>query len=48
MFHRYRWLPWNYLVEPLVNRAPAIQTYYEASALARLFPAANVELTLRK
>jgi len=47
-FHRYRWQPWNYLVEPIVNTSPAAQTYYEESALSRLFPAANVEVTLRK
>jgi SAM-dependent methyltransferase len=45
-FHRYRWQPWNYLVEPLVNLAPAVQTYYEETFLARLFPAANVDVVL--
>jgi SAM-dependent methyltransferase len=47
-FHRYRGQPWNYLVEPLVNRSPAMQRYYEGTFLARLFPAANVEITLVK
>jgi SAM-dependent methyltransferase len=45
-FHRYRWQPWNYLVEPLVNASPAAQTYYEETFLARLFPAANVDVVL--
>jgi SAM-dependent methyltransferase len=48
VFHRYRWLPWNYAVEPLVNRAPGVQRWYEESFLSRLFPAANVDVTLRR
>jgi SAM-dependent methyltransferase len=48
VFHRYRWQPWNYLVEPLVNASPAAQRYYEGTFLARLFPSANVEVTLVK
>jgi SAM-dependent methyltransferase len=47
-FHRYRWQPWNYIVEAAVNARPSFQTYYEETALSRLFPAANVEVTLRK
>jgi SAM-dependent methyltransferase len=46
VFHRYRGQPWNYLVEPLVNASAAVQTYYEETFLSRLFPAANVEVTL--
>jgi SAM-dependent methyltransferase len=46
VFHRYRWQPWNYLVEPLVNRSPATQRFYEETALARLFPAANVRVVI--
>jgi len=48
VFHRYRWQPWNYLVEPLVNSSPAAQRYYEGTFLARLFPAGNVVVTLVK
>jgi hypothetical protein len=48
VFHRYRWQPWNYVLEPVVNARPAFQTYYEETALSRLFPAANVEVTLRR
>lgn len=47
-FHRYRGMPWNYALEPLVNRSPAAQAYYEGSFLARLFPASNVEVALVK
>lgn len=47
-FHRYRGMPWNYAVEGLVNRSPTAQRYYEGTLLSRLFPAANVELTLVK
>ncbi len=45
-FHRYRGMPWNFAVEPLVNRSRAAQAYYEGSFLGRLFPASNVEVTL--
>jgi SAM-dependent methyltransferase len=45
-FHRYRWQPWNYLVEPLVNGGPGVQRWYEETFLSRLFPAANVEVVL--
>lgn len=48
VFHRYRWQPWNYLVEPLVNLHAAVRTYYEETFLSRLFPAANVRATLVK
>jgi SAM-dependent methyltransferase len=48
IFHRYRGMPWNFLVEAWVNRSPALQAYYEGSALAGLFPASNIEVTLVK
>ncbi|HEY3021519.1 MAG TPA: class I SAM-dependent methyltransferase [Solirubrobacteraceae bacterium] len=48
VFHRYRWQPWNYVVEPLVNLSSGAQRYYEETFLARLFPAANVRVTLVK
>jgi len=47
-FHRYRWQPWNYLVEVLVNAGLGAQRYYEDTFLSRLFPAANVEIALVK
>ena len=46
VFHRYRWMPWNYLLEPLVNTEVRVQRYFEGTGLSRLFPAANVDLTL--
>lgn len=47
-FIRTRGEPWNYLVEPFVNRSPALQRFYEATFLSRLFPASEVEVTLVK
>jgi SAM-dependent methyltransferase len=47
-FHRYRGQPWNYLVEPLVNLSIGAQRYYEDTFLSRLFPAANIAVTLVK
>jgi SAM-dependent methyltransferase len=47
-FHRYRWQPWNYLVEAFVNVSIGVQRYYEDTFLSRLFPASNVELVLVK
>ena len=45
-FHKTPRQPWNRVVERLVNRSPNAQYYYEATFLARLFPALNVEVTL--
>ncbi len=41
-------LLWDYVVQPLVNVHFKIQKYYELTFLSRLFPAQNIELTLRK
>lgn len=46
IFHRERYQPWNYLVEPLINSHPRLQEYFEQTALARLFPASNVRFVL--
>lgn len=48
VFHRYRLQPWNYVVEPLVNLKPGVQSFYEETFLSRLFPAANVRFVLVK
>lgn len=48
VFHRYRWQPWNYLLEPLVNASPASQAWYEETFVSRLFPASNIEVVLVK
>jgi SAM-dependent methyltransferase len=39
-------MPWNYLLEPLINCHPKVQTYYEATGWSRLFPAHYVEAEL--
>ena len=46
IFHRYRWQPWNYALEALVNRSHAAQAYYEDTGLSRIFPAANIDVVL--
>jgi SAM-dependent methyltransferase len=46
VFHRYRWQPWNYVVEPAINASATMRRYFEETFLARLFPAANVDLVL--
>jgi SAM-dependent methyltransferase len=48
VFHRQRYRPWNYAVEPLVNTSRGVQAFYEDTALARLFPASNVRFVLRR
>jgi SAM-dependent methyltransferase len=39
---------WNYLVQPLVNRSAAMQRFYEATFLSRLFPASEIRVALVK
>ncbi|MBI2055910.1 MAG: methyltransferase domain-containing protein [Candidatus Sungbacteria bacterium] len=39
---------YNSLVEPIVNHSLKTQQFYESSSLSRLFPAENIEITLRK
>lgn len=43
-----RWLVWDRLVEPLVNRRRSGQDVWEMTVLSRLFPAANVLAVLRR
>jgi len=43
-----RYLVWDRLVEPLVNRSRRSQDLYEMTALSRIFPAANVVAALTK
>lgn len=45
-FQKTWYLPWNWLLEPVINRHRKIQGFYESSFLARLFPAMNVEIEL--
>ncbi|MGH9156467.1 MAG: methyltransferase domain-containing protein [Acidimicrobiales bacterium] len=43
-----RFLVWDRLVEPVVNRGRAAQDLYEMTFLSRLFPAVNVVAILQK
>jgi SAM-dependent methyltransferase len=45
-FQRTRYLPWNPIMEWFVNRHRKLQGFYEATFLARLFPAQAVEVEL--
>ena len=45
-FQKVIFQPWNWIVESLVNRNRRMQTFYEATFLARLFPAHKVEVVL--
>jgi predicted SAM-dependent methyltransferase len=47
-FHRYRFEPWNYIVEPIVNLNWKTQEFYESTLLARIFPAADIRVVLVK
>lgn len=40
--------PWNALIERLMNSHRRLQSYYEATFLARLFPAHKVEVVLER
>lgn len=46
VFHRYRGMPWNYLVERWANRSSRRQRWFEGSPVGRIFPASNIEATL--
>jgi SAM-dependent methyltransferase len=45
-FQKAKYYPWNWIVEPLINWNRRLQTFYEATFLARLFPAHKVEVVL--
>lgn len=46
-FRKRKMLPWNYLVEPLININRLTKEFYEESFLSRLFPALNIEFRLK-
>jgi SAM-dependent methyltransferase len=48
VFHRHRGMPWNYALEPWVNRSHRAQRFYESTGMSRLFPAANIRVTLER
>jgi SAM-dependent methyltransferase len=45
-FQRVIYQPWNWVLEPLINAHRRLQSYYEATVLARLFPAHRIEVVL--
>lgn len=47
-FQRVIYQPWNWIVEAIVNAHRRVQSYYEATFLARLFPAHKIEVVLSK
>lgn len=47
-FQRAWFLPWNGVVEALVNRHRKLQGFYEATFLARIFPAHRVVVELER
>lgn len=46
VFQKVWYQPWNYVIEPLVNKHRKLQGFFESTFLARLFPAHNVEVVL--
>ena len=47
LFDRRAGYPWNYLLQPIVNRSQGSRNFYEGSPL-RIFPATNLLVRLRK
>lgn len=45
-FQKVNAQPWNEIAERVINRHRRLQTYYEQTALSRLFPAHQVEVVL--
>ncbi len=45
-FRKRKMLPWNYLIEPIININRLTKEFYEESFLCRLFPALNIEFHL--
>lgn len=48
VFQKVWYLPWNYIVEPLVNTHRKLQGFFESSFLSRMFPAHNVRVVLER
>lgn len=48
IFQKVPYLPFNYLLEPLVNSAVIMKDIYEITGLSRLFPAYDLEVVLQK
>jgi len=47
-FQKVFYLPWNWVVERVVNSHRKVQGFYESSFLARLFPAHKVDIVLER
>jgi ubiquinone/menaquinone biosynthesis C-methylase UbiE len=45
-FQRVAYQPWNWAIEPLINRNRKLQGFYETTFLSRAFPAHKVEVEL--
>ena len=48
IFQKIPALPFNYLMEPLINSAVFMQDFYEITGLSRLFPAYDLEIEMVK
>ena len=48
VFQKVPFLPFNYLLEPLVNGAECLKDFYEITGFSRLFPAYDLEVELVK
>jgi len=48
IFQKSLALPFNYLLEPLINTAVSLKDFYEITGLSRLFPAYDLEVELVK
>lgn len=46
-FRREVYLPWNFVIEPLVNYNRFTQWFYEVSPLGSIFPSLDVEVRLK-
>jgi SAM-dependent methyltransferase len=48
IFQKSPALPFNYLLEPLINSVVSLKDFYEITGLSRLFPAYDLEVELVK
>lgn len=48
LFQKTLALPFNYFLEPLINRATFLKDFYEITGFSRLFPAYDLEVELVK
>ena len=48
VFIRSKTMPWNWVIQWVVNLSSKLQQYYEATGLTYLFPAQNLRILLKK